>query len=137
MSEQVAASRQDFLAAVCGGKRRFETVTLPTSKITVRIRSLFQGEISAHQMQSTDTAGKTVRARVEDSERRFIRECVVDAEGNRLLTEADVAALAQADPADFYRLYERCTALCGLRRDGAEEERKNSDATPADASPTG
>jgi hypothetical protein len=131
------ATREEFLSAVCGGKRKFEEVTLPASKLVVRIRSLFQGEISQHQMATTDAAGKWVRARAEDNERRLVRECVVDADGNLLLTVEDVASLKLADPKDFYHLHQKCVALCGLLRDGVEEQEKNSNAIPGDDSHTG
>ena len=129
--ETAIAGRQAFLDVFCSGKRRFDVRSF--GGLAVRIRSLYQGEISAQQMEGLDAKGNPIRARQEDSERRLVQKCVVDADGNLLLQPADVAALAQADPALFYRLYDFCATHCGLKRDvdPLEAERKNSDAAPS------
>ena len=86
--------------------RSFDTVTLPVNGLTVRIRSLFQTEISRHHTRPPATAWclrSCGGSRIPNGDSVALVVC--DDQGKTILSEADVQAMALADPAQFYALY--------------------------------
>ena len=120
-------SMDDLLASPF--KRRF-TVTepLPICGARFRIRSLTEGELSSHQAQAVGKDGFRT-ARMEDANRRLIARCLVDGDGNRLVSDAQVGRLANLDAADTQALYEACSLFVGLKRADPEDLVKNSEGT--------
>lgn len=116
------------------GKRRYRELTLPTSKMHVRIRSLTEREVSKYQSATYASRGTGLkRSKLEDASRRLIVLCLVDQEGNPILTEADLAGLAEWDAADTGHIYEEAAAHCGLNQNDIEELVGNSEGIPADS----
>jgi hypothetical protein len=116
-------------------KRRFKTVELPISGARVRIRSLTERELSAHQASTYVPQGgdlKVSRARLEDGTRRYLALCLVDGDGNRLVTSADAGKFADWDSADTSYLYNECAAHTRTKPEDLEALVKNSEPTPAD-----
>lgn len=126
------ATREQLLSATTG-KRRHEKVTLPISKLRVRIRSLTERELSAYQSATLGTGGGVKKSKLEDASRRLIVLCVVDDEGNQVFQNADVGALANWDAADSGYLYDECAKHCGINRQDIEDLVKNSESIPADS----
>lgn len=133
MDQSLTPSDQLFAAPF---KRRFAVVKLPVSGFTVRIRSLTAGELSAHQASAY--AGDDLRvskARLEDSERRFIALCLADEQGNRLIAATDQAKLAHIrenwDAGDLSYLYNQCRRHVRVEPGDVEGYEKNSGGTPA------
>jgi len=125
------ASREELFANAF--RRRFKELTLPVSGLRVRIRSLSEPELSAYSCQpiSADGAGKVRKARLEDATRRLICLSLADADGNRLLSDADAPSLAQWDSADTQYLRAAIAPFVGLQRGDVEDLVKNSDAIRA------
>ena len=120
---------RDELLSTC--ERRFKTVgPLPVRGGYVRLRSLTEAEASAYEAASYD-AGKLVRARMEDANRRYIALCLVDQAGNRLLGPSDVPKLAAWDRADMAFVYTAARDHVDAKRPPMEAVEKNSEATPA------
>jgi len=118
-------------------RRRYRVVTLPISGLKVRIQSLWEHEVAEYQSEAVKKSGSgLIPARIRDSGPRLIVRCVVDGEGNRIMGPEHVAKLAAWDAADANYLHRECMNHCGIREDEIEGLEKNSDATPADASPT-
>lgn len=117
-------------------KRRYKDVTLPVSGHRVRIQSLTERECSEYEMavvaQST-TRSKFVRARLLDANRRLIGLCLVDADGNRLLSDKQADQIATWDSADSNFLHDAVAAHCGINREAIEELVKNSEAIRVDS----
>lgn len=105
--------------------RRYATVQLPTSGLTVRIQSLTERERTAFQAAFITRTGDTNRERLLDAGRRLIVLCVVDAAGNRLLNDGDIQKLADWDAADTQFLYAECGKHTGISGNPDEAERKN------------
>jgi hypothetical protein len=110
-------------------KRRFTVVgPLPISGKRFRLQSLSEGELSSYQALAVGKDGFKP-SRMEDANRRLIARCVVDNDGNRLITDAQAAKLVEWDSADTAYLYNECARHVGLKRDEIEDLVKNSDMT--------
>jgi len=124
------ATVEQLMAAI--GKRRFKELTLPTSGLRVRIRSLTERELSQYQSATIASGGTGLkRSRLEDATRRLIVLCSVDRDGNLLLKDVDLPRLADWDAADTSFLYEECAKHCGINRSDIEDLVKNSEEMPA------
>lgn len=114
-------------------KRRFDNVAIPHLG-TVRLRSLTERERTAYEAASLNETGEQERELLIDSKRRLIALCVVDADGNPLLTDGDVDALADIDGSITGRLYAACLDHCGFTKGDIEGLVKNSPPATDDAS---
>ena len=109
-------------------KRRYHVVPLPLAGLTVRIQSITEREYSEYQSALVSSGGRGLRtARLQDANRRFIALCLVDGEGNRILSGKHVASLANWDAADAAYLYDECAKHCGINQDDVEGLVKNSE----------
>jgi len=117
-------------------KRRFKTLSLPTSGLKVRIRSLSERELSHYQTATVANRGVGLkRSRLEDANRRLIALVLVDAAGNRLLSDSQVGKLAEWDSADSSFLYDEAAAHVGIKEGEIEDLVKNSERITVDDSP--
>jgi len=105
--------------------RRYATVVLPTSGLTVRVQSLTERERTVFQAALITRSGETNRERLLDAGRRLIVLCLVDGAGNRLLNDGDIQKLAEWDAADTQYLYAECGKHTGISGSPEEAERKN------------
>ncbi len=121
---------KDQLLAAANGRRRFREVALPVSGLTLRVRSLTEGEVSAyfaHVATAKSDAGRGKR--IENATRRLFALCLVDGDGNRLLSDADSESMAGLDAADSQVLYDACATHAGISQRDIEDLVKNSVAT--------
>lgn len=131
------ADRAALLAVAEKCPRRYRTETLPVCGLTVRIQSLNEGELSAYYTRTATAKSDTAREqRMRNATRRLFTLCIVDADGNRLLGDADTEALAGLDSKDSQVLATACQEHVGIARGEIEDLAKNSEATAADDSPT-
>lgn len=121
-------------------KRRYKTLTLPASGLTVRIQSLTDRELSKYQSEVLASGGRGGityrRSRIEDSGRRLIILCLVDEDGNRICNETHLQMLEEWDGADTNFLNDECSKHCGISREEIEDLVKKSEAIPASDSAT-
>jgi hypothetical protein len=111
--------------------RRYKTVgPLPVRGGFCRLQSLTEREASHFEAASYDK-GKLISARLEDANRRYLVEVLVDQAGNRLLSPADLPSLAEWDRGDVVFLYTEAVDHVNARRQPPEASEKNSGATPA------
>lgn len=135
MTTNGIATAEDLFAA--GGKRRFDIVVLPVSGLRVRIRSLFERELSNYQAKIQSSRGEQERQnRLAAANRQYIALCVVDGDGNPILDPKQVGRIAEWDSADSSFLYEACAKHCGTTTDDLDSLIKNSDETTPNDSPT-
>lgn len=131
MSETNGLATAEQLMAVAG-RRRYHELKLPTSDLKVRIRSLTEHELSRYQSATIASSGTGLRrSKLEDASRRLIVLCLVDDDGNQILSDADVPRLADWDAADTSYLYDECAKHCGINRQDIEDLAKNSAKIPA------
>lgn len=133
-------TRSQFLGL---NKRRFKDVAIPdgielpdgtlTAGMSVRIRSLTEGEAAAFEMSNlrfTKTGEKVLVSQLgmEEHRRRLLRLVLVDESNNTLLTSDDDAPLIELDGLVASAIYAEACKHCGLKeRD--EEPEKNSKRT--------
>jgi len=119
--------------------RRYKIVSLPVSGNRVRIQSLTEREQSEYEMAViAQGSGRSrfIRSRLLDANRRLIALCLVDADGNRLLSDNQANQLATWDSADSNFLHDEVAAHCGINREAIEELVKNSEGIVVDLPPT-
>lgn len=125
------------LASASTGKRRFVETVLPVSGLRVRIRSLTEREASDYQAHVFSANNdKTRQARLRSANRLLIAKCLVDGEGNRIVPDDQIVALADMDWADASHLYDVCAAHSGMNNADIEALVKNSEPTTPSDSPT-
>lgn len=111
------ATRATFLG---GLQRRYGELVLPVAGVAVRYQSLSEREMSVYELarwdrdeegnlQASDEALRTARA-------RLIVLCLVDGDGNRLLTDADLEQVMLLDAVDMGALYDVLRDHCGIDR---------------------
>lgn len=118
-------------------KRRYKTVTLPVAGFTLRLQSLTEKDYANYQAFFLDKHGKPVPDRLKQASRIFISMCVVDAEGNRIITGDYVAKLADWDAADAAFLYSECSKHAGISQEDIEGLVKNCEQTQENSTPIG
>lgn len=134
------ATRASFLTNC---QRRYGTCTLPFSGMAVRYQSLTEGEQSKYEMDvfERDSSGMLLRdeqgnlvrdelAMARDRS-RLIVACVVDGDGNRLLTDADLAIVDGMDGGDSRFLTQALREHCGII---PRQEAKKNDSPPSTTS---
>lgn len=119
-------------------KRRYkEEVECPVSGFKLRIQSLMESELGKYDADTLTTKGAIRKSKLEDANRRLIVLCLVDDDGNRLLTDKQTHIFERWDSVDTKHLYKECAEHCGISEGDIEAMAKNSDATIDDDSATG
>ncbi len=117
------ATRETFLT---GMKRRYSSETLPQSGAIVRFQSLADGEMTAYEMSSWKRDESGALRRDDDevllNRPRLIVACVVDEEGNKLLTDADIPQIQLLDGDDMTVLVNAIRLHCGFDRPAKKNE---------------
>lgn len=108
-------------------QRRFADVTLHGRNF--RLRSLMAGEANRITCRHLAAEDEDARASALSSlPARYIVQCVVDADGNRILSDTDVVTILDTWDAAFTAdLAAACQKHCGA----TEDSEKNSVATPS------
>ena len=123
-------TRDEFLAP---SKRRHRNVSLPVRGGDVRIQSLFEHEKEAYEATLLNSEGEMSLKGLRGARRRLICLCLVDADGERLLSDADVNTLKHLDGADIAALQDACQEWVGFKSGDIESLVKNSEAVTADS----
>lgn len=115
-------SREQILQAQDLGH---EDVEVPEWGGTVRIKALTAGERDLYEaLVFLDPKGDPVKRR-EDVRAKLIAFAAVDVDGNRLFTEADIAALSKKSGRALDRLFEAASRLSGLGPEDVKALEKN------------
>lgn len=123
-------SRHEFLGGV---KRRYETCQLPASGQLVRFQSMTAEESAEFDRVEWDWDENNRRVPnddlIRDTPARLIIACLVDAEGRRLLSDADLPLVRQLDAADIEHLAWEIKKHCRLPDALTKKKTDNSSAT--------
>lgn len=131
--DDLILDRQTLLSN--GNERRSKIEKIPGLG-HVKIRSLKERERSQFETDALDDDGDLDRDSLLTAKRRLIILCVVDANLEPLLTDADLDALANKDGAILNALYKVCAEFSGITETDLADLVGNSKSTPANASPT-
>jgi hypothetical protein len=104
--------------------RRYHTFATPIGD--ARIRSLTEAEKSEFEGNIWSAKGDVNTASMKTQRRRLVALCLVDEQGNRLLTSDDSAALADIDGAITSQIFAECRKHCGFEVGEIEDLVKNS-----------
>lgn len=105
--------------------RRFGVYPLPSGG-KVRVRNLTELERQEYELAALDRKGQLVREGLRTSKCRLIVLCVVDGEGNPILSDADIPVLQQQDSLITNALADICQSHCGISDADLESLEKNS-----------
>ena len=131
-------SREEILTADDLGT---EDVAVPEWGGTVRVRGLSGAERDSFEASITGSQaskkGQSRQLRLDNLRARFVAMSIVDENGERVFSDADIKALGGKSAAALTRVYEVGQRLSGLSDDDVEELAGNSDAAPSGDSTSG
>jgi hypothetical protein len=112
---------------------KYETVDVPEWGGPVRLRT-----VAAKDRDAFDRAlfPKPGVRNMEDFRARVVAMCVVDEDGNRVFSDADIPMLSQKSAAAIDRLIPVAQRLSGLTTADVEEFAKNLQPGPGEDSPS-
>jgi len=108
-----------------------EDVAVPEWGGTVKIKALMGVERDKFEADMVKSNNKYDFANIRA---KLVAMSVVDADGNRLFTDQDVAALGNKSAGALNRVFEVAQRLSGLTQEDVDELAKNSENGPADTS---
>lgn len=113
-----------------------EVIAVPEWGMDVRVRALTGTERDAYEASTLKAKpGKDGATELEPSfenmRANLVARCVVDEEGHRVFSDADVPAVGGKSGAVLSRLFEACQRMNGLRPQDFEESLGNSEGAPA------
>lgn len=91
----------------------------------VRIQGMSAGEADRFSASLVKRVGKNMEMDREDYCAKLLSRCIVNATGDRLLSEEHVATLSQQSAAPVQRLAVVAERLSGLQPGGVEDAAKN------------
>lgn len=94
-------------------------VEVPEWGGVVRVRMMTGSERDSFESATVVRRGKRLEANLENIRARLVTMCAVDEAGNRLFSEADVAALAAKSSAALNRVFAAAQQLNGLTEEAA------------------
>jgi hypothetical protein len=96
-------------------------VFIPEWNGAVFVRGMTGAERDAFEDENTTVKGKDIVYNMANVRARFISRVVVDAEGNRLFSKADIDALTQKSAAALNRIWNVARELSGMTEQDVEE----------------
>ncbi len=104
----------------------------------VRVRGLTAAERDAYEqslMEATRTGKRTkITPKLQNAKARMAVLCIVDADGKRMFTDEDAAALGEKSASALNRIVEAIQKLSGMSDEDLEELEKNSGTGQSDDS---
>lgn len=113
-----------------------EVVSVPEWSGEVRVRSLSAAERDQFEDKIVKREGKRSRVILTDVRAKLAAACMIDEAGERLFSDAEVAALTKKSAAALQRVFDVAQRLAGITDEDAEELEKNSGSVPADDLPS-
>lgn len=98
-----------------------EEVEVPEWGGSVIVRAMTAEERDAFEQSMIERKGKKVDVNLKNARARLVALTVVDEEGNRLFTDADIAALGRKSSAPITRISDVARRLSGLDEEEIEE----------------
>jgi hypothetical protein len=92
---------------------------------TVRVRMLTGTERDAFEAETVTRQGKRMQVNMVNLRARLVARTVVDEEGARLFSDADVVELAKKSSAALNRVFEAAQRLNGLTEKAEDEAAEN------------
>ena len=108
-----------------------EIVEVPAPEMggSVYVRGMTARDRSRFETQFQLSSGKSSKKRMQEIRERLVVACVCDANGELLLTEADIEAVGKQPAPVIERIVEAAQAVCGMSNRDVEDIAKNSEET--------
>jgi len=112
-----------------------EIVEVPAPEMggSVYVRGMTARDRSRFETQFQLSSGKSSKKRMQEIRERLVVACVCDANGELLLTEADIEAVGKQPAPVIERIVEAAQAVCGMSNRDVEDIAKNSEETMPDS----
>ena len=112
-----------------------EIVEVPVPEMggSVYVRGMTARDRSRFETQFQLSSGKSSKKRMQEIRERLVVACVCDANGELLLTEADIEAVGKQPAPVIERIVEAAQAVCGMSNRDVEDIAKNSEETLPDS----
>jgi len=104
-----------------------ELVEVPEWGGCVYVRTLTGTERDAFEASVVEQRGKSTKMNLRNIRAKLVALTVVDEEGNRIFSDADVGQLGKKSAVVLDRLFEVAQRLSGLKDEDVEELAKNSE----------
>lgn len=96
-------------------------------QVWLHVRGLSGKERDSYEASITVRRGRTEEINLKNARAKLVVRCVVDLDGNRMFTDADVAALGEKSASALQRIFDTCRRLSGLTDDDINELTENFD----------
>lgn len=96
-------------------------------QVWVHVRGLSGKERDAYEASITIRRGRNEEINLKNARAKLVVRCVIDLDGNRLFTDADVQALGEKSASALQRIFDTCRRLSGLTDDDINELTENFD----------
>lgn len=116
---------------------QYQEVDVPEWGGKVRIKGLTAGERDTFEASILQGKGKNTSVNHKNMRAKLLAMSIVDAEGNRIFGNDDIAALGKKSSKAINRLFDIATELNGIGEDDVEELAGNSEADRSDDSSSG
>ena len=103
-----------------------EEVEVPEWGGAVLVRALTGAERDQFEATVVETKGKNTRVNLVNARAKLVAMSVVDEEGNKLFTPADVAALGKKSAAALARIFDVAMRLAGISEKDIEGDDRRS-----------
>ena len=112
-----------------------EIVEVPAPEMggSVYVRGITARDRSRFETQFQLSSGKSSKKRMQEIRERLVVACLCDADGELLLTEADIEAVGKQPAPVIERIVEAAQAVCGMSNRDVEDIAKNSEETLPDS----
>jgi len=100
----------------------------------VTVRALNGRQRDAYEASNMSRDGGTYKPNWINTRARLVGLCMVDENGKRTHTDAEVASLGETSAAALDRVFDVCKRLAGLTPADVEEMEKNSEPAPNESS---
>lgn len=108
----------------------FADVAVPEWGGTVRVRGLTGAERDEYETEITRIRGSSVEMRLQNARAKLVVRACIDSTGDRLFTDADVAALGKKSAKALNRVWNIARRLSGLSAEDVEELVQDFGETP-------
>jgi hypothetical protein len=100
-------------------------VKVPEWGGAVLIRGMTGADRDDYESSVISQNGKDVKVNYENMRAKLVAKCIVDEEGKRVFTDADVAVLSKKSAVAINRVFEAAQKLCGIGANDISDLIKN------------
>lgn len=113
-----------------------EEIAVPEWGGAVLVRSLTGEERDAYEASVVDQRGKDTKVNLRNARAKLVAWAVVDEQGERIFTQADVQALGKKNASALQRVFDVAMRLAGISEADIKELTEEIEENPFEGSPS-